>query len=106
MENDVVHTSNSKRNSYKFWIVIGFLLILLAVTNPTKDDFVQWVVNTSIEESDNEWVSAGINLFGSSVIKGVTTQQDLIFVSIFNMELGTEKASILGLGKRFFIRFQ
>lgn len=104
MESDDVHISRSKSGNYKFWIVIGFILILLAVTNPSKEDFVEWVVNSSIEESDNEWVSAGINLFRSSVINGVTKQQDLIFVSIFQMELGTEKTSTLGFGRRFFIR--
>ncbi|OMF41201.1 MULTISPECIES: hypothetical protein [Paenibacillus] len=104
MESDDVHTSISKSGNYKFWIVIGFILILLAVTNPSKEDFVEWVVNSSIEESDNEWVSAGINLFGSSVINGVTKQQNLVFVSIFQMELGTEKTSTLGFGRRFFIR--
>lgn len=104
MESDEVHYSSNKSGNYKFWILIGFILILLAVTNPSKDDFVKWVVNSSVEESDNEWVSAGINLFGSSVVSGVTTQQDLIFVSIFKMELGTETTSTLGFGKRFFIR--
>lgn len=104
MESDDVHTSSSKSGNYKFWIVMGFILILLAVTNPSKEDFVEWVVNSSIEESDNEWVSAGINLFGSPVINGVTTQQDLIFVSIFQMELRTEKTSVLGFGRRFFIK--
>lgn len=104
MESDEVHTSSNKSGNYKFWIIMGFILILLAVTNPSKEDFVEWVVNSSMEESDNEWVSAGINLFGSPVINGVTTQQDLIFVSIFKMELGTEKTSTLGFGKRLFIR--
>lgn len=90
-------TSSNQSMNYRVWILIGFILILLAVTNPSKDDFVQWVVNSSKAESDNEWVDAGINLFGSSVINGVTTQQDLIFVSIFKMRFGTEKTSVLGL---------
>ncbi|WP_440116674.1 hypothetical protein [Paenibacillus sp. QZ-Y1] len=104
MRSEEVYSSSNKGGNYKFWIIIGFILVLLAVTNPSKDDFVKWVVNSSIEESSNEWVNAGINLFGSPVINGVTTQQDLVFVSIFKMELGTEKTSILGFGKRFFIR--
>ncbi|WP_434752742.1 hypothetical protein [Paenibacillus amylolyticus] len=104
MRNVERDSSSDKRGSYKFWIIIGFVLVLLAITNPNKDEFVKWVVNSTIEESDNEWVSAGINLLGNPVISGVTTQQDLIFVSIFNMELGSETTSVLGFGKRFFIR--
>lgn len=104
MRNVKGYNSSDKRGSYKFWIIIGFVFVLLAITNPSKDEFVTWVVNSAIEESDNEWVSAGINLLGNPVINGITAQQDLIFVSIFKMELGSETTSVLGFGKRFFIR--
>ncbi|SCY35712.1 hypothetical protein SAMN05720606_104112 [Paenibacillus polysaccharolyticus] len=99
------YRSSNKRGSYKFWIIIGFVLVLLAITNPSKDEFVKWVVNSTIEESDNGWVNAGINLLGNPLINGVTTQQDLIFFSVFKMELGSETTSVLGFGRRFFIRF-
>ncbi|MBR2564902.1 MAG: hypothetical protein IKE29_09780 [Paenibacillus sp.] len=104
MRNGDVYKSSGRQGNYKFWIIIGFILVLLAITNPSKDDFVKWVVNSSIEESSNEWVNAGISLLGGPVINGVTTQQDLVFVSIFKMELGLETTSVVGFGKRFFIR--
>ncbi|MCK6077936.1 DUF4359 domain-containing protein [Paenibacillus silvae] len=104
MRNGDGYNYSDKRKGYKFWIVIGVILVLLAVTNPSKEDYAKWVVHSSIEESSNEWVNAGINLLGGPVIQGVTTQRNLVVASIFKMELGIETTSVLGFGKRFFIR--
>lgn len=105
MEHDT-HGSNNKRSNYSKLIILGFVLVLLAVTNPTKENFVEWVVKEASEEADSEWVAAGIDLLGGPIIKNATTQQDFIFVSVFNLGIGTEKVSFLGLGKSFFIKIQ
>ncbi|PZT55630.1 hypothetical protein [Paenibacillus silvae] len=104
MGNQDGYNYSDKRKGYKFWIIIGVILLLLAVTNPSKDDYAKWVVHSSIEESSNEWVNAGISLLGGPVIQGITTQKNLVFASIFKMDIGIETTSVLGFGKRFFIR--
>lgn len=65
-------------------IFIG-LLIIMAITNPSKADFIAWVEEKGIEQSDNI-IEKGITYFAAETwADSLTHESNYLFVSTYTM---------------------
>ena len=81
--------------------VIIFVLVIAAVTNPTKVDYVTWMKEKVIKESNNMLVTGAVSLLGNSLIESTTTSQNLVFFSIFNTNINGQNSKVVGLFHNF-----
>mgnify|MGYP006876763773 CR=1 FL=1 len=79
-------------------ITIGAVLLGLAVTNPTKDEFAEWASAQVTKEADKEsfWDALGM-LLGKPMIKSMTVHNNYLVFSTFEVE----DTEFLGICKQF-----
>ena len=103
-------TGAGKGRSKRWLFAVALVLILLAATDPSKDDFAKWLVRQSVEEYDLQNIEKatdlvgltnGIELFGSPLVKLAASETDMIVFSYF--EVG-DTVKVVGFLKRFFFR--
>jgi hypothetical protein len=62
-----------------FLIILLLLTIILAVTNPTKQDYIDWAKQTVANNSNSNFEKAFVDLIGGSILNDVTTTKILLF---------------------------
>ncbi len=77
------------------------VLILLAVTNPSKEEYTAWLQEKIEAKTENSIMKGVVSLFGESIIENATTTQNFIIFSIYNVSLDGKKIKILGVFKNF-----
>lgn len=82
-------------------IIALLILILLAVTNPSKEDYTAWLQEKIEAKTENPIMKGVVNLFGDSIIKNATTTKNFIVFSIYDVSLNGKKVKILGALKNF-----
>lgn len=82
-------------------IIAILILILLAVTNPSKDDFSTWLKEKMQSSSENVLTKGVVSLFGSTIIENSTTSTDYILFSVYDFKLGGKKVKIIGILHNF-----
>jgi len=73
----------------------------MITSNPSKNDFYEWVNNQAIENSGSAVEGALTNLFVSPLLKSITVRKDYFFFSTYTIELDQDKTVYLGIFKRF-----
>lgn len=69
-------------NKYLIFIVI--LLVVMALTNPSKQEYISWVKEQAIVQSGSDNLEKDfISFFGSPFIDSATTTKRYIFFSIY-----------------------
>ncbi len=89
----------------KFLITIVLILLLalgMAMTNPDKDDFVNWAVEEFQENSDSGLEALLGGVIGRPVLTIATTREDYFIFSIYRVANTEEEAVFLGVFKKFF----
>lgn len=82
--------------------MIGLLIIVATITNPTKNDFIAWSKEKLISESSNRLANWGIETLGGDLIASATTTNNLVLLSIFTVNLSeTEKVKVMGIFNNF-----
>lgn len=69
----------------KKWVVILGLLIFMGVTNPTKAEFVSWVEQRAIEQSDGLIEKGLLYLTAETWADSLTKTNDYIIFSTYTM---------------------
>lgn len=95
---------NRKRNTYlrrQPRIILIVLIVALIVTNPTKEDFFEWIETQAIESSESTIGGALTNLFVSPLLKSITVRKDYFFCSTYTIEIDDNKTVYLGIFRRF-----
>lgn len=83
------------------FVLILFVLVIMAITNPTKADYVSWIKEQATRQTDNS-ISAGlISLFGGTLIDSETTTKNFIFFTIFTTNAENKNAVTVGLFHNF-----
>lgn len=83
-------------------IVIGFVLVIAAITNPTREKLITWEKDQMKSQSTNGLVSLGIDLLGGSILNSATTGQDYVFFTIFDTKItNANEIKIVGLFNHF-----
>ncbi|MGF7049090.1 hypothetical protein J2T13_003598 [Paenibacillus sp. DS2015] len=75
----------------------------LAVTNPTKEDFVESAMKKMMGSGGSEFVEGITSLIGRPLLNSVTGRDNFIIFSIFNVPDGLENKKVLGVFKFIFI---
>lgn len=85
-------------------LIIGIILILLvaAVTNPSKEKYVTYVKETSIQQGKNIVEKGLYSLIVSPVMDLSTISHNYIIFSIFETDMGEgNKYKVLGVFNKF-----
>lgn len=83
-------------------IFIGFILVIAAITNPTREKLITWEKDQMKSQSTNGLVSWGIDLLGGSILDTATTGDDYVFFTIFDTKISNlSEIKVLGLFNHF-----
>ncbi|WP_434579173.1 hypothetical protein [Thermoanaerobacterium thermosaccharolyticum] len=87
-----------------FLIILLLLTIILAVTNPTKQDYIDWAKQTVVNNSNSNFEKAFVDLIGGSILNDVTTTKNFVIFSLFETNIdGTQKYITVGILKNFIL---
>lgn len=87
----------------KVWIFLAFILIILVLTNPTKDDYSAWLNEKALSNS-NGIIEKGITsiLFNEKLISSATTTNNYVFFSTYKTATPDEPIKYIGAFNNFF----
>ncbi len=91
----------------KKWIVtfgiIVILLMVMVVTKPSEDQYIDWVVDKAGEQlaGDNPFIGAGIELIGPNIIRNHTTEKDYFIYKEYKTEMLGKKVKVIGIFHTF-----
>ncbi|MEA2077481.1 MAG: hypothetical protein U9O95_05635 [Candidatus Marinimicrobia bacterium] len=82
-------------------IILIILAVLMIITNPSKDDFFEWVNNKALEESESSIEGVLTNMFVTPLLKSMTVRKDYILFSTYTIEFDENETIYLGIFKKF-----
>lgn len=78
------------------------LVILLAATNPSKSEYVDWLKGQVRAQASGNVVTLGLTaLLGDAVFDSVTVRQDFLLFSVFRTSIGGNSMTTLGILHNF-----
>ena len=81
----------------------AILVLVLALTNPTQEDFVTWVKGKAYAKTDNPGARFLTDLLASPLVAATTQRTNLVICSLYDTQLSPGKhKKTLGV-LRFFI---
>lgn len=84
----------------KVILILGIIIILLAVTNPSKNEYVQYMGDQMSAQGDL-WSKIGMAVVGKSMINQHTTDRNYVVFSLFESRLNGKTIEVLGILKQF-----
>jgi|SRR6056297_1781571 len=85
-----------------FLIILIGLCLLLAVTNPDKENFLEWVHVRIEKEADSSMDAMVRHMVTKPLLQSSTVRKDYIFFSVFIVdEIVSEKYIVLGILNQF-----
>jgi Domain of unknown function (DUF4359) len=84
----------------KLLIIIG-VIILLAITNPKNQDFIDWAEQKAIAASEDPIIKTLNYLLADNLINVVTTREDFILFSTYSIQLGDSEIKFIGILNNF-----
>jgi len=81
--------------------ILLLILILFAVTNPTKEDFTAWLQEKMEAQTESPLVKGVITLFGKNIIENSTKTTNFVLFSIYDMTINNQRIIIVGILKNF-----
>ena len=93
----------SKTSPPKGFILLIVLFVVMAVSNPTKPEYVSWVKEQTMGQKSNSTLGSElVSLFAGPIIDSVTTSNNYLFFTIFTTKnSGKYNGSVLGLFHNF-----
>ncbi|WP_338554520.1 hypothetical protein [Paenibacillus sp. KS-LC4] len=83
-------------------IIVLFLLVIAAVTVPSKQQYAEWLKGHIKEESDSLIINLGVDLLGTTIIDKVSTCQSYVFLNVCTTEISkSEKITAAGIFNNF-----
>lgn len=92
---------SKRRYSGRSGILLIILIIVLVVTNPSKDDFYDWAQNQALDNSETVIGGAITNFFLSPLLKSVTVRRDYVLLSTYSIDIDGNETIYLGVFKQF-----
>lgn len=90
-----------KGSSNTFLIIIIGLLIVMGVTNPTKQEYASWAKEQLMESSKDKLEQGLIGIMAQPLIENMTVQHNYILFSVFETKNGKEEYTTIGILKNF-----
>lgn|SRR5690554_1039925 len=94
----------SSKTSLKVLLVIVLLALVLFVSNPEKNHFVDWAVRRAERQSQTELESFLGGFVGRPLLNVATTRENYYFFSLFKVNVGGEENIFLGFFRYIFIQ--
>lgn len=85
----------------KWLITIPVILILLALTNPSEQEYHQWAKEKIKDKYNNDWLNLGVDLIGSKVLETTTEPNNYLFFSVYKTSIMNIQIDTLGIFKTF-----
>ena len=82
-------------------IFLVILIVLMIITNPTKDDFLDWAQNKTIKTSESVVGGTITNLLMSPLLKTASVRQDYLLFSTYKLEIEGSNTMWIGVFKQF-----
>lgn len=82
-------------------IGVACIILIFTVTNPSKENYVQWVVDSNISHTSSVLEKGFISTVGSYMVDISTTHTDLIIFSVYHTSLDGQQMTSVGLLKNF-----
>ncbi|MCD6446546.1 MAG: hypothetical protein J7L40_00090 [Candidatus Marinimicrobia bacterium] len=82
-------------------ILLIIIIISMIITNPSKDDFFEWINNQAIEASESSLESVLTNMIVTPLLRSVTVRKDYVLFSTYTIEFDEDKTAFLGIFKNF-----
>ena len=98
--------NSSGRSGITVVIIVAVVAVLLAVSNPSKTAYAQWLVQQAEQQSQSSFTKGLVGLFSgiaTDLIVSSTTQQNFVVGSMFTTELDSQNSiTVLGIAGQFF----
>ena len=95
-----------KKGINTFLILLIGILIITAITNPSEDQFINYL-ETQVSQKTNTKVEKFLNeLLGKPILKTTTERKDYIFFSKFVVSTPKDKVTYIGVLKKIFIKLK
>lgn len=85
-------------------IVIGILATLLltaSFTNPTKEQYIRWVKEKTIDQSGQGFIGIVASMVVPTIIDGTTKVSNYGIFSLYNTGISDEEITVLGVFNNF-----
>ncbi|CAL83854.1 DUF4359 domain-containing protein [Clostridium botulinum] len=83
--------------------ILSILIVSCALTNPNKNEYVNWHKEKIQSQSSNILEKGLVGLLGDKIISNTTTTKNYIIFSIYKTEIENEKLTALGIFKNFIL---
>lgn len=83
-------------------VIILLILILAAVTNPSRDEFINWGTAEIKKEAATEIERVFEGAFAAPLLELQTEANDYVFFSIFDLKKSETEIRYLGIFANFF----
>jgi len=90
------------KNFMIFLILIIVAATFMAITNPSKEEFINWGVQEMQSESETEFEKIIEGVVGEQVLKVQTTRRNYVVLSIFTVDSGDRNVKYMGVIGQFF----
>lgn len=86
----------------KLLIVAGVAALVLAITNPSNGDFMDWAKDQINHKTKNDGVRMLANIFAAPMISATTSRTNCLLFSVFTTKLSQDnQARTVGILKLF-----
>ena len=90
------------KNFMIFLILILVAATFLAITNPTRDEFISWGVEEIQSQSETELEKIIEGVVGREVLELKTSRTNYVVYSIYTVDNGQDNMRYLGIISQFF----
>lgn len=83
-------------------VVVLAILITATITNPTRDEFINWGVAEIRGQAENDIERLFGGAIAAPMLEAQTEMKDYVFFSVFSLEKAEEEFKYLGVFNTFF----
>ncbi len=94
------------RRLVNIFIIVLLLVILMVLTNPTENQFIDWAMKQAENNADSKIERILGDVLGRPVLQLSTTTQDYLAFSVFTIDKGDNQGVFLGLFRYIFIQLR
>jgi len=84
------------------FVIVLAVLLTAAVTNPSREDFINWGVAEIRSQAENDIERIFGGAVAAPMLELQTNVEDYVFFSVFTLEKADSEAKYLGIFNSFF----
>lgn len=94
------------RRLVNIFIIVLLLLVLMVLTNPTENQFIDWAMKQAENNADSKIERIFGDVLGRPILQLSTTRSDYLAFSIFTIDKGNNQGIFLGFLRYIFIQLK